>query len=60
MSLAPGGLVVPGLRFYVCPQCDTVHAEPMPPTVCPTCRTGEPREITDRLQTDRYFFARHE
>jgi rubrerythrin len=57
MSLPAGQLLVLGLRFYACSQCNTVHAEPMAPAACPTCDAGEPQEITDRLQTDPYFFT---
>jgi hypothetical protein len=56
IMLRPDCWSVLGLRFYACTRCETVYAEPVAPTPCPTCGGEKPRDITGRLEGDSYFF----
>lgn len=44
-----------GLRFAACEECGTVHAEPVVPARCRSCRAAALVDITARLQTEPYF-----
>lgn len=46
---------MPGLRFFSCDQCGTVHAEPLVPERCRQCQADALVDITGRLQDERYF-----
>jgi hypothetical protein len=46
---------MPGLRFFLCLDCDTVYASPDEPPACADCDGHRLREITSGVQDASYF-----